>query len=109
MSLFIGKKIYKLAKKLFPINRSITGQGNNKTLRTIKSIIKNLKIKEYKSGQKVFDWKVPDEWNVKEAFVKYKNKKIIDFKKNNLHLVGYSAPVKKLIPSILVSVSAHNS
>ena len=71
--------------------------------------IKNLKIKEYKSGQKVFDWKVPDEWNVKEAFVKYKNKKIIDFKKNNLHLVGYSAPVKKLIPSILVSVSAHNS
>ena len=73
MSLFIGKKIYKLAKKLFPINRSITGQGNNKTLRTIKSIIKNLKIKEYKSGQKVFDWKVPDEWNVKEAHILYKH------------------------------------
>jgi aminopeptidase-like protein len=97
MSLLIGKKIYRLAKKLFPINRSITGEGNRKTLKTIKSIIKNLKIKEYKSGQKVFDWQVPNEWNVKEAFVKYKDKKIIDFEKNNLHLVGYSAPVKKFV------------
>ena len=93
----VGKKIYKLSKKLFPINRSITGNGNRKTLREIKLILKNLKIKEYKSGQKVFDWRIPSEWNVNDAYVKYKNKKIIDFKKNNLHLVGYSQPIEKFV------------
>mgnify|MGYP003309179627 CR=1 FL=1 len=57
-----------------------------------------LKIKKIKSGKKVFDWKVPEEWNVKDAYVldKY-GKKIVDFKKNNLHLVGYSIPIEKYI------------
>ena len=85
----------KLGKKLFPICRSITGQGTLKTLKIIKNEIPNLKIKSVKSGSKVFDWKVPDEWNVKDAYVlDKKNKKIINFKKNNLHLVGYSSPVQ---------------
>ena len=97
MTLGIGRKIYKLVKKLFPINRSITGRGNRKTLSDIKKIIKNLKIKEYKSGQKVFDWKIPSEWNVNEAYVKLENKKIINFKNNNLHLISYSTNVNKYV------------
>lgn len=93
------KKYYNFAKKeLFSLNRSITGQGTKKTLDLIKKNFPNLKIKSFPSGKKVFDWKIPYEWNVKNAYVidKFK-KKIIDFKKNNLHLVGYSIPVKKTL------------
>ena len=86
------KKIYNFAaNKLFPLNRSITGRGTLQTLKYIKDIFPKLKINKIKSGTKVFDWKVPKEWNVFDAYVLDKNgKKIIDFKKNNLHLVGYS-------------------
>tara|TARA_X000000950_G_C13889286_1_gene650171 strand:+ start:537 stop:1826 length:1290 start_codon:yes stop_codon:yes gene_type:complete len=93
------KRYYNLAKKkLYPITRSLTGDGVKKTLNIIQKEFSKLKIKKFKSGTKVFDWNIPEEWNVTEAFVidKY-NKKIIDFKKNNLHLVGYSTPIKKKI------------
>jgi len=92
------KNIYDLAKKIFPIHRSITGYGNLKTLLIIKKYLPNLKIKFFKSGAKVFDWKIPLEWNVKSAYIlDQKGKKILDFKKNNLHLVSYSIPVNKKI------------
>ena len=85
--------IYKLGKKLFTINRSITGNGVRETLSLIKKEIKKLKIYEVPSGSKSYDWTVPPEWNVKKAYVKDKNGKIIiDIKNNNLHLVGYSTP-----------------
>ena len=93
------KRYYNIAKtKLFPINRSLTGDGVKKTLNIIKNEFPKLTIKKFKSGTKVFDWKIPEEWNVTDAYVidKY-NKRIIDFKKNNLHLVGYSIPIKKNI------------
>ena len=93
------KKYYNIAKtKLFPITRSLTGNGVKKTLNLIKKEFPKLKIKKFKSGTKAFDWNIPEEWNVTDAYVvdKYKNI-IIDFKKNNLHLVGYSIPVKKYI------------
>ncbi len=92
-------KFYYLAKnKLFPICRSITGDGVRKTLREIKKKIPELKIFEVASGTKVFDWKIPPEWNVKDAYVKdYSGKKIINFKLNNLHLVGYSIPINQII------------
>ena len=64
-----------LAKKLFPICRSITGDGNRKTLEILKKEVPEIKIKEIKSGTKIFDWKVPQEWNVKDAFIKVKKKK----------------------------------
>ena len=92
-------KFYNLGKnKLFGICRSITGDGVRKTLKIIKNNFKNLKIVEVSSGTKVFDWKIPPEWNVTDAYVldKYKNK-IIDFKNNNLHLIGYSIPVNKTL------------
>ena len=95
----IIKKYYNIAKtKLFPITRSLTGDGVKKTLNIIQKELPKLKIKKFKSGTKVFDWNIPEEWNVTDAYVidKYNNK-IIDFKKNNLHLVGYSIPIQKNI------------
>ena len=93
------KKYYSIAKtKLFPITRSLTGDGVKKTLNIIQKEFPKLQIKKFKSGAKVFDWSIPEEWNIKDAYVidKYNNK-IIDFKKSNLHLVGYSIPIKKKI------------
>ena len=91
------KKYYSLAKNiLFPICRSLTGSGVKKTLTIIKKEFPKLKIKKIKSGTKVFDWKVPPEWNIKNAHVLDSHgNKIIDFKNNNLHLVSYSIPVNK--------------
>ncbi len=93
------EKFLKIAiKDLFKINRSITGSGLRKTLKIYKDNFKELKIKKIRCGTRVYDWKIPSEWNVADAFVldKY-NKKIIDFKKNNLHLVGYSTAKKQFI------------
>ena len=91
----IGKKIFNDIKKLYPLNRSLTGKDTRKTLRYLKKINKNLKILEFRSGTKIFDWKIPSEWNVKSAWISYNKKKIIDFKNSNLHLVSYSEPIKK--------------
>src|SRR5210317_1080452 len=93
------KRYYNIAKnELFPLTRSLTGQGVKKTLNIIQKEFPKLKIKKFKSGTKVFDWNIPEEWNVTDAYVidKYNNR-IIDFKTNNLHLVGYSIPIKKNI------------
>lgn len=93
-----GSKIYSLAEKLWPIDRSITGPGVRKTLAYIKEIIPDLKIKFFKSGTKVFDWTIPPEWFVNDAYISDDyGKKIIDFKKNNLHLIGYSYSIRKRI------------
>ena len=94
----IEKKIYKLAKKLWGYNRSITGEGSLNSLKKLKNIFPELKILSVKSGLKVYDWKVPKEWNVKEAYIiNPDKKKILDFKKNNLHLVSYSVKIKKTL------------
>ena len=98
MSVFV-KKIYNLGKhKLFPICRSITGNGVRKTLKIIKKHFPKLKIYEVSSNTKVFDWEVPKEWNIKEAWIKDENgKTIVDFANNNLHIVGYSHPIDKWV------------
>ena len=83
-----------MAKDLWPINRSITGKGLRDTLSIISKHLPNIKIKKIASGTKVFDWKIPEEWNVSEAFILTpEKKKICDIKKNNLHLMGYSTPI----------------
>ena len=95
---FSNIEMYKWAKAIFPICRSITGQGVRDTLHYIKKILPNLKICSVPTGTKVFDWKIPQEWNIKDAYIKNsKGKKIIDFKKNNLHVVSYSTPIHKKI------------
>ena len=88
----MSNKLFDLIKLLWPINRSLTGKGNRETLEQLKKVNPLLKIKKTKSNTKVYDWKIPLEWNVRSAFIKDKNKNtIIDFKNNNLHLMGYSA------------------
>lgn len=93
------KKIWNYFQNLYPFNRSLTGNGNKLTINYLKkNIVQDLKIKKIKSGTKIFDWRVPGEWNVKNAFLLNKNnKKIIDFKNNNLHLMGYSKSFKGTI------------
>jgi aminopeptidase-like protein len=93
-SLKIGAEMYKWAIDLFPLNRSITGQGNRETLQYLKNILPNLKISNFKSGEKVFDWIIPDEWELSEAYIEDEfGNKIIDFKNNNLHIISYSESV----------------
>ena len=89
-----GDEMYSWANDLFPICRSITGPGVRETLNYIKNLISDLKIHEVPSGKKAFDWIVPEEWEVHDAWIEDSNgKKIVDFKTNNLHLVGYSQPM----------------
>ena len=91
------KRIEKYFDRLFPLNRSLTGQDYQKSLDIISEIIPLKKI-NFLSGTKVFDWIVPKEWNVKKAYIADLNKKkLIDFEKNNLHLMGYSKKVSKKI------------
>ncbi|MFA5387085.1 MAG: DUF4910 domain-containing protein [Candidatus Paceibacterota bacterium] len=93
----IGKKAYLLASELFPICRSITGSGLRQTLNIIKKEIP-INVLEVPSGTKAFDWTVPEEWNIRDAFIADEaGKKIIDFQKNNLHVVGYSTPIDKKV------------
>ena len=88
----ISNKMHYLMQDLFPICRSITGDGVRETLKIIKEYIP-LKIYEIPSGTKVFDWVIPDEWNIRDAYVKNSNgQHIIDFKESNLHVVNYSIP-----------------
>jgi len=87
----IGNEIHNFAKQLWPINRSITGEGVRATLNKISQQLPDLEIKSVPSGTEVFDWKVPKEWQAEEAYiVTPSGEKICDFKVNNLHLLGYS-------------------
>ncbi|WP_337209937.1 DUF4910 domain-containing protein [Campylobacter molothri] len=96
-----GKAMYELAKELFPICRSITGQGFRDSLYILDNALAgggNLQIHSIKSGTKVFDWIVPPEWYIKDAFIITPNgEKICDFKKHNLHVVNYSEGINKEI------------
>lgn len=92
-----GKEMYQLMSELYPICRSITGNGVRETLDKIKKIIP-IEVHEVASGTKVFDWTVPKEWNIKDAYVKNsKGEKIIDFKKSSLHVLNYSVPIQKKV------------
>jgi aminopeptidase-like protein len=89
-----GQQMYALAEKLFPICRSITGNGVRETLNILKEVCPELTIHEVPSGTKVFDWIIPKEWNIKDAYIKDSaGAKILDFNNSNLHVMGYSIPV----------------
>ncbi len=92
-----GDFMYFLMERLFPICRSITGTGVRDTLEIIKEYVP-LTITEIPSGSKVYDWIVPKEWNIHDAYIKNEaGKRIVDFKKSNLHVLNYSIPVNKKI------------
>ena len=89
-----GQDMMALATRIFPICRSITGDGVRQTLTILQEYCKELTIHEVPSGTKVFDWTVPDEWNIMEAYIETEQgERIIDFKDNNLYVVGYSYPM----------------
>lgn len=91
-----GQYMFELVTELFPICRSITGEGTRQTLRRIQKEIPNMTLHEVPTGTKVFDWEVPKEWSIKEAYVEdIHHKKLVDFKTNNLHVIGYSTHVDK--------------
>jgi len=90
----IGTAMHALMEELFPICRSLTGSGVRESLEILKRIAP-LEIHEVPSGTRCFDWTVPDEWSVREAYVADSSgRKVIDFAENNLHLVGYSEPIE---------------
>lgn len=94
-----GQEMYNLAKRIYPYCRSITGQGVRDTLRDLKEYIEQdgkakMEIYEIPSGTSVFDWTVPKEWVIREAYIEDENgNHIIDMKEHNLHVMGYSTPV----------------
>lgn len=89
----IGASLYALARKLFPINRSLTGPGVRESLALIDEIVP-LEIHEIPTGTQVFDWTIPREWTLREAYIEDEHgRRIIDARDNNLHVVGYSVPV----------------
>jgi len=98
MTASLGQEMHALAARLFPINRSLTGPGVRETLSILQEHLQDLQIYEVKSGTSAFDWEIPNEWSVNDAYVKDETgKKIIDFKTSNLHLMGYSTPVNYLV------------
>jgi len=91
----VGDQMYRLVRELYPICRSITGQGVRDTLGTISQEVP-IHLSEVPTGTPVFDWAVPREWNVRDAYIKNScGEKIVDFNKCNLHVLNYSVPVKK--------------
>jgi aminopeptidase-like protein len=87
--------IENLLQRLFPICRSITGEGLRTTLKIISEHVP-LDMTEMPSGMEVFDWQIPNEWNIKDAFIKNSDgERVVDFQKSNLHVVNYSVPVNR--------------
>lgn len=90
----VGNVMYNLAERLYPICRSITGNGFRQSLAIIREILPGIQVTEIPSGTQVFDWTVPKEWNIHGGWIKKNSGEIVvDFKDSNLHVMGYSLPV----------------
>lgn len=93
-----GQRMYELVRELFPFCRSITGDGVRRTLESVGRHIP-LEIKEVASGTPVLDWTVPNEWNIRDAWIKNRaGERVVDFRRSNLHVVSYSIPVHRWVP-----------
>ncbi len=89
-----GKEMFDRAVELFPICRSIMGEGVRQTFDIIKKYVPDMKLFEVPTGTKVFDWTIPNEWAIREAYIEDEaGERIVDMKVNNLHVMGYSTPV----------------
>jgi len=94
----IGQAMMSWIKDLFPLNRSLSGNGNRETLLYLKGLVPELKINNFASGEIAYDWTVPEEWNILDAYIETASgERVAQFKQNNLHLVGYSAPINEIV------------
>jgi aminopeptidase-like protein len=94
----LGAALYQLVCELFPICRSLTGEGVRQTLARLAEVAPGLVVHAVSSGTQVFDWTVPPEWNIRDAFVADEaGRRVIDFREHNLHVVGYSEPIDRIV------------
>jgi aminopeptidase-like protein len=94
-TLTAGQQIYQLIEELYPICRSITGDGFRTSLAIMAKYVP-LEVHEVPSGTQVLDWVIPKEWNIRDAYIKNaRGEKVVDFQQSNLHVVNYSAPIHK--------------
>ena len=101
----LGQKLYDFAAELYPICRSITGNGVRETLARIAERIP-LQISEVPTGTTVFDWTIPKEWNIRDAYIKdAEGRRVVDFQRSNLHVMNYSVPMRRKMP--LAELRAH--
>ncbi len=105
----IGQRMYVLANELFPICRSITGNGVRETFAILARELPGLQVHEVTTGTQCFDWTIPNEWNVSEAYIAtMEGKRVLDFKDSNIHLVGYSEPIDKIISRADLDAHLHS-
>lgn len=101
----VGERIYALVRELYPICRSITGNGVRQSLALLGQHIP-IDVTEVPTGTRVFDWSVPREWNITDAYIENAaGERVVDFRASNLHVLNYSAPVCKVLP--LEELKAH--
>ena len=93
-----GRQMYDLAARLFPIGRSLTGEGVRESLRILQEEMPELQICSVQSGTQVFDWTIPQEWEIHDAYIEdSEGNRIVDYRENNLHVIGYSTAVDKYV------------
>ena len=94
----VGEKMLSLAKQLFPLNRSIMGPDIRHSLEVFKNKHSEFESIEFPTGDRVFDWEIPQEWNIRDAYIEHDSgRKFAAFSKSNLHIMGYSMPVNKML------------
>lgn len=92
----IGSQMHQWATDLFPITRSLTGKGVRETLAYLSNLLPEIEILSVPTGTQAFDWNVPEEWHINDAYIADElGNRIVDFKINNLHVIGYSEPVDR--------------
>lgn len=98
MKIPVDQEMYNWVRDLFPINRSLTGDGNRETLRFIQNHLPSLKIVEIPSGTKAYDWEIPKEWRIRQGWIADESgKRLVDFSHSNLHVMGYSVAIDKIM------------